>query len=370
MENSNFKIDSTDYPVYIRDDFSHLANSLKNLGLINRKFCIIVDINVADLYLEEIYNIIKEVSFEIYSFKFQGGEENKNYNVVLKAYELFLQNKLDRDSVVVALGGGIVGDIAGFVASTFMRGISFVQVPTTLLSQIDSSIGGKVGINFENKKNIIGSFYSPKLVYINVATLNSLPKKEFFSGLSEAIKHGLIMDKNYYNYIWHNKESIKKFDNNVLKNIVYGSCKIKLSVVTQDEREKNLRQILNFGHTVGHALESISKFNLSHGYAVSIGMTAEAYLSYLLNKISEKELNGIIKMFKYFHLPTYIEQAETISGKNTENIYNEMLLDKKVKNNVLNIAILKNIGNACVENNIYVDNIYKSINFIMIKNDE
>jgi len=358
---NGIKIDSAEYPIYITDDFSELAEYIRVLGLDNKKFCIITDIDTGSIYLESICDTVEKTSFESCVFTFKAGEENKNHNTVSNIYNFLLDNKFDRDSVIVALGGGIVGDVAGFVASTFMRGISFIQIPTTLVAQIDSSVGGKVGINFENKKNIIGSFYSPKLVYINAETLNTLPEEIFSAGLSEVVKHGLIMDKDYYRYLQINQEDIKKRDKNILKNVISGSCKIKLSIVKQDERENNIRQILNFGHTVGHAIEHVTNFKLSHGHAVAVGMVAEAYLSYHLNNLTKDELDDIIKTLKSFCLPTHITQHGDIINE----IYNAMLFDKKVKNNTLNIIMLNSIGCAYVENNISTQSIQKAISFVV-----
>ena len=212
-------------------------------------------------------------------------------------YEFLIKNHFDRNDILIALGGGVVGDLTGYTAATYMRGIDFIQIPTTLLSQVDSSIGGKTGVDLKSYKNMVGAFHHPKLVYINVKTLNSLPRREFSSGMAEIIKHGLIMDKEYFVWLNNNSNHIKSLDTKILVEMIYGSCFIKKTVVEEDPNEKGLRAILNFGHTIGHAIEKSKKFKLLHGECVSLGMVAALRISFDREQISYEQLSKAIKTY-------------------------------------------------------------------------
>ena len=202
--------------------------------------------------------------YDVCHYVFEAGENSKHLGTISDFYNFFVEEKLDRKSVVVALGGGVVGDMAGFAASTYMRGISFVQVPTTLLAQVDSSVGGKTGVDFNGNKNMIGAFYQPDFVFINSETLKTLPYREVAAGIAEAIKYGYIIDKDFLEYCVENKGSIKSLDNNALIEVIYKCCEAKAYVVSKDEKELGLRAILNFGHTFGHSVETLNNFKLLH----------------------------------------------------------------------------------------------------------
>ena len=205
-----------------------------------------------------------------------------------------LQHKLDRSSALIALGGGVIGDMTGFAASTYMRGISYIQVPTTLLAQVDSSVGGKTGVNHSLGKNMIGTFWQPGLVWIDVETLQTLPKREVLAGLAEVIKYGVIYDKGLFDFLETNRDMILNLDRNALTHIIKRSCKIKAEVVAKDERESGLRAILNYGHTIGHAIETVTGYtHFLHGEAVAIGMYREAMLSHLLGFIGKEQVMRI-----------------------------------------------------------------------------
>ena len=225
---------------------------------------------------------------------------------------------MDRKSVVVALGGGVVGDMAGFAASTYMRGISFVQVPTTLLAQVDSSVGGKTGVDFNGNKNMIGAFYQPDFVFINSETLKTLPYREVAAGIAEAIKYGYIIDKDFLEYCVENKGSIKSLDNNALIEVIYKCCEAKAYVVSKDEKELGLRAILNFGHTFGHSVETLNNFKLLHGECVAIGMVAALYYSMECGNTTKEDIENIEKTVNEViarHLPVtteFITQEEAV----------------------------------------------------------
>jgi 3-dehydroquinate synthase len=249
-----------------------------------------------------------------------------------------IECKLDRTSTLVALGGGVVGDMTGFAAATYMRGINFVQVPTTLLAQADSSVGGKTGVDYDGHKNIIGAFYQPKLVYINVNTLKTLTKRDVSAGLAETIKHGIIMDQEFFEYIDYNLPKIFNFDENTLQYIAKMNCSIKGKVVEQDEKEDDLRAILNFGHTIGHAIETVQKFELLHGECVSIGMVGAFRLAKYLELVTEDTISKIKSTLVKAGLPVEIK------GLDVDSVYNQMFYDKKVKDNNIKFVVPRRIG--------------------------
>ena len=242
--------------------------------------------------------------------------------------------------MLIALGGGVGGDLTGFAAATYLRGVDFVQVPTSLLSQVDSSIGGKTGVDFQSYKNMVGAFYMPKLVYINIRTLETLSEREFHSGLGEVIKHGLIRDKDYYAWIKENREAIARREPEVLAQMVEGSCKIKRAVVEEDPREQGIRALLNFGHTFGHSIEKLMDFSLTHGECVGIGCVLAAAMSRKRGYISEKEYEDIAEMFGYFDFPAVPEQLKP------EEIIRETRHDKKMEHGTIKFILLRAVGEA------------------------
>ena len=324
--------------IYFRDSYGDLAKTLKNAGLINRKICIVSDSNVAPLYLDTVKEALKGPP----SFVFKSGEAQKHLGTIEEMYKCFLANELDRRSVIVALGGGVVGDMAGFAAATYMRGISVVQLPTSLLAQVDAGVGGKTGVDFMGIKNLIGAFHQPNLVYMNLAALNTLPREEFISGMGEVIKHGLISDRAYYEYLIKNREDIKNAAPEAMREVVEGSCRIKAAVVAKDEKESGLREILNFGHCVGHAVESLSGYSIAHGKCVAIGMCAALRLS----NVSAEEFKTAVQLLEFFGLPTKIEKIDP------SEILAAMYKDKKTLSNTLRIVLLKEIGEATAGNTI------------------
>lgn len=268
------------------------------------------------------------------------GEENKSFTAVSKIWDDLLIGKCDRDSLIINFGGGLVCDLGGFAASTYMRGVRFIQIPTTLLSQVDASVGGKVGINHGGIKNLAGSFNQPEMVICNSEYLNSLPKKEFNSGMAEVIKHGLIKSVKYYDYV----KDLKHISKSDQAQIVYGSVEIKASVVSQDEHEKGLRKILNFGHTIGHAIESISQdtpLKYSHGEAIALGMVAEAKISHLQGKLSDSDFESIKMTLQKYQLP-----IKLASNFPASDIFTKILSDKKNSNNIIKWTLLNKIGQA------------------------
>ncbi|MCL1988449.1 MAG: 3-dehydroquinate synthase [Firmicutes bacterium] len=343
------------YPIYFRHSFDDICNAFSEVDLLNRKSIIVTDSNVAPIYLQTLKKAINTEN----AFIFTAGESQKHLGTISDMYTAFLNSKLDRRSVVVALGGGVVGDMAGFAAATFMRGISYVQVPTSLLAQVDSSVGGKTAIDFANVKNLVGAFCQPKLVYVNLSTLKTLPKQEFTSGMGEAVKHGIIGDKSYFDYLKNNVDDIKNLQPTALLQLVEGSCVTKSAVVAQDETEQGLREILNFGHCIGHAIESLSNYTLLHGCCVAIGMHAALFISHKLGNISQANFDDSLNLIKAYDLPT------TVFGYKKADILSTMYKDKKTLNDTLRIVLLKKMGSAYTDSNISEATIISAIGAIL-----
>lgn len=251
---------------------------------------------VFDLYGEGVLSALCQQGFSVVHLLIPDGEPSKTLHTVENIYTYLIAQKADRRSTLVALGGGVTGDIVGFVAATFLRGIPYVQLPTTLLSQVDSSVGGKTGVNHRLGKNMIGAFYQPHLVCIDTKTLTSLPEREFRSGLYEVIKYGLIYDRDFFDFVEKNLSGILNRQDSFLERIISRCCEIKAEVIAIDEREENLRRILNFGHTMGHALEAATEYErFKHGEAVAYGMLAAAHLSHREGLIDETALNRMCR---------------------------------------------------------------------------
>ena len=346
------------YPIVFNQSFDQLVDELKNNTSLAKQICLVTDENVDALYGELVENTLLGLGSQLVKYVFGPGEESKNLDTIKEIYNLCLDNHFDRQSLVVALGGGIVGDVAGFVASTYMRGIDFIQIPTSLLAQNDSSVGGKVGVNLHKHKNMIGAFYQPKLVYMNTEVLASLPAREFASGMSEVIKHGLIRDQSFYNYLIDHLDSIKDLDHDTIANMNYISCSIKGDVVSQDEKEGSIRKILNFGHTIGHAIETLSNFEYLHGEAVSLGMIAASHISLQRNLLKKEEFAKIVETLSLYDLPT------KLSAMLPEDIYNQLFYDKKVFNNKVVFILLDGIGSCIEVNNVSKEEILQSIGFL------
>lgn len=346
MDTFAVKTESKKYLICFADNFDSLAEKMKSDGLKKNKIMIVTDDTVAKLYLKEVKDILSVNYEDVSDFIFHHGEENKNLDSVGKMYEAFLAAKLDRKSVVVALGGGVTGDMAGFAAATYMRGLRLIQVPTTLLSQVDSSVGGKTGVDFLGNKNLIGAFCQPDLVYINLSTLKTLPEEHYVSGLAEAVKAGYIADSEYLRYISDNRETIRNKDKRVLETVIQGCCKIKATIVSQDEKENGIREILNFGHTFGHAMESVTGFSIAHGYGVALGMLCAMHLSVGLGSIAEKDLESAKELFISLGLPTKLGMTSLRREELVQKIYEQMFNDKKIENNTLRLVLLSRLGEA------------------------
>ena len=348
------------YDIELQQSFQELPEKLKALGYENRKVCIVTDSNVGKLYLEEIQALLEPMFSKCVSYTFEAGEASKNTDTVGKVYEHLILNSFDRKDLLVALGCGVVGDLTGFTAATYLRGIDFIQVPTTLLAQVDSSIGGKTGVDFMQYKNMVGAFYMPKLVYMNLSVLKTLPKRQIASGMGEIIKHGLIKEEAYFSYIVENSAKIQELDMEALEKLVYGSCEIKRKVVENDPKEQGERALLNFGHTLGHAIEKLSGFSLYHGECVALGMAGAGYISMKLGYITEEQLNMIEETIKSYDLPVRIENF----SHTPEEILATTKLDKKMGSRKVKFIVLKEIGNAVITKELTDAEILAGITYV------
>lgn len=331
------------YNIVIEQSFDKLAEEFDKLGVTGRKLCIVSDSNVAPLYAKHIEEQLLKTGNKVFTFVFEAGEANKNLDTVEDVYEFLIKNHFDRKDMLVALGGGVVGDLTGFTAATYLRGISFIQVPTSLLAQVDSSIGGKTGVDFRAYKNMVGAFYQPKLVYMNISVLKSLSDRLFNSGFGEIIKHGLIKDAAYYEWLRDNISNIKSRNSDALEQMIYVSCNIKREVVEKDPKEKGDRALLNYGHTLGHAIEKLMNFTLYHGECVTLGMIAALRISVNRGYISQKEYEDVLDMFKLYEFPV------TVSGINADDVVKVSKSDKKMDAGKIKFILLNSIGNAYID---------------------
>lgn len=312
------------------------------------KAALVSNPTVFALYGERVTDSIKKAGFDLEHVIIPDGEEYKNLDTLKRIYDELLKHGLDRKSALIALGGGVVGDITGFAAATYMRGISYIQIPTTLLAQVDSSVGGKTGVDHKLGKNMIGAFWQPGLVLIDPVTLKTLPKKQLLAGLAEVIKYGVIYDSELFGFLEANRERILSLDEKAITYIIRRSCEIKAVVVSKDERESGLRAILNYGHTIGHAIETATGYTrYLHGEAVAIGMHLEAKLSQLLKGIDERQVFRIKALIDSYGLPSEIPK-----DINRDDIISSMQLDKKAVAGKLKFILPESIGAVKIREDI------------------
>ncbi len=347
------------YDIVIERDFSKLSQKVSQLAISGRKLCIVTDSNVGKLYADSVKEELEKTGNTVYVFTFEAGEQNKNLNTVEDVYEFLINNKFDRKDMLVALGGGVVGDLTGFTAATYLRGIDFIQIPTSLLAQVDSSIGGKTGVDFRAYKNMVGAFHQPRLVYMNISVLNSLSDRLFNSGFGEIIKHGFIKDSEYYNWLVDNSECIKTRDYNALEQMIAVSCNIKRKVVELDPTEKGDRALLNFGHTLGHAIEKLKNFELYHGECVVLGMIAALDISRKRHLISDEEFDKAIDTFKKYDFPT------TVTGIDIEDVIKVSKNDKKMDAGKIKFILLGKIGTAYIDKTVTDDEMREALKLVV-----
>lgn len=357
MERLYVDLGERSYDIVFTDSFSDLGAETKKTGSPG-KILIVTDSNVAPLYADEVKKELQMSGAEVFVCVIPAGEENKNMDVILDICSSCIENGLDRRSMIAALGGGVVGDMAGFAAAIYMRGIKFIQIPTTLLAQSDSSVGGKTGVDFAGSKNILGAFHQPSLVYINVNTLKTLPGEQFISGMGEVIKHGIIRDRQFFDYIKNNTELIKSLDTDTFIRMSKINCSIKANVVMNDERENGLRAILNFGHTIGHAAESAFDFELTHGECVGLGMIAASHIAEGRGLITSEQLNEMISVLDGYGFRTKIKLPEYA------RIMEFMRNDKKKVSGKLKFVLPVSIGEVVQVTDVTEDEIISALEFI------
>ena len=328
------------YDIVWQYGFSELAECLAQSGLQPGKICIVTDTNVAPLYLEPVTDALKDSPAAVFSYIMPAGEQHKNLDTVRQLYTYLIEEHFERKDLLIALGGGVVGDLTGFTASTYLRGIDFIQVPTTLLAQVDSSVGGKTGVDFDQYKNMVGAFHQPRLVYMNLATLQTLPGDQFASGMAEIIKSALICDSVFFEWLEDHIKQIRDKDPDALTHMVRTCCAIKAQVVAEDPKETGRRAILNYGHTVGHAIEKLSNFRMLHGHCVALGMLAALSVDQKRGNILPSDFLRIQTLLAASSLPLYT------SGLDAEAVLKAMRSDKKMEAGRVKFILLHKIGNA------------------------
>ncbi|HJA93870.1 MAG TPA: 3-dehydroquinate synthase [Candidatus Eisenbergiella merdipullorum] len=346
------------YDIIFEKDFSHLAGELETLGFAERKLCIVTDSHVEPLYAAQVMEALEKGGMQAELFSFPAGEENKNLDTVRTLYTFLIERHFGRKDCLLALGGGVVGDLTGFAAATYLRGIDFIQIPTTLLAQVDSSIGGKTGVDFDGYKNMVGAFHMPRLVYMNLNTLATLEARQFYSGFAEAMKSALIANSKYYEWLVANMYEICDRDPDVLAELVHESCEIKRKIVENDPEEKGERALLNLGHTIGHAIEKAKDFSLTHGECVALGCVAAAFISWKKELLSMEEYYEIRDMFVPFNLPISVDELDP------QRILMLTKSDKKMENGRIRFVLLQKIGKAVLDLSVTDEQILAAVDEI------
>jgi len=339
------------YPIYIGEnllsDDKYILPHLKN-----NQVLVVSNETVAPLYLDSLKKSLKSIKPATIILK--DGEEYKNITTVNVIYDKLIDVKFDRDCTLIALGGGVIGDITGFVASTYMRGVSFIQIPTTLLSQVDSSVGGKTGVNHPKGKNMIGSFWQPECVLSDTNTLKTLNKKQISAGLAEIIKVAIIKDKQFFEKLYNNMDSILSLKQDLIQDVIYQSCKIKADIVAIDETEQGIRALLNLGHTFGHAIETILGYgNILHGEAVGAGIKLAAVYSNKYGKLKDNKKDMIVKILQMAQIPMGMDKNIKV-----DDYMDVMAVDKKTKNGKINLILINDIADVYIAQDVDKQNLH------------
>lgn len=357
MDNIRVKLGERSYDICIGSNILGEIGAKLKAFKTSPKIAIISNPAVFNLYGKKVFNSIRAAGFDVISVIIPDGEKYKDINTVQKIYGELLKHRLDRKSALIALGGGVIGDITGFVASTYMRGIDYIQIPTTLLAQVDSSVGGKTGVNHKLGKNMIGTFYQPKLVWIDIDTLKTLPKRELVAGLAEVVKYGVIWDTKFFKFLEDNRDKILSLDKKVLGHILKCSCTIKAGVVSKDEKESGLRAILNYGHTIGHAIETVTEYRkFLHGEGVAIGMHLEAKLAEIMGFLKIHDVLRIKALINSYGLP-----SEMPKNLNVNSLMSSMQLDKKAVAGELKFILPERIGKVRIQKGVEAKTILQAL---------
>lgn len=346
MKTVTVELGKRSYQILIASGLLNKTGSLlKELGTSNR-IIVITNPTVKGLCGDTLIHSLSQDGFETHVLEVADGEQYKSLDTAAGLYKSLSELYAERGTTIIALGGGVIGDLTGFVAATYQRGVPLIQLPTTLLAQVDSSIGGKVAVNHEQLKNNIGAFYHPKLVISDIGVLKTLTEADFYNGLAEVIKSAVIRDEEFFGFIEANADAIKARESGILEEIVYRSADIKASVVARDETDLGIRSILNFGHTIGHAIETVSHFNIAHGGAVAIGMVSAAAVSNKIGILSDDDFDRLKRLITKFSLPT------EISGQRSDEILQAMKHDKKVTGGRIRFVLPKAIGDVFITDKV------------------
>ena len=356
-------LNNNSYPIIIgKNLLNNTGAEIRKVAPKAKKFLLITDKNIPNSYIRSILSSIK--SKNKYLFTLSAGEKSKNMNFTNEIIKKLFKYNFNRDDCVIALGGGVIGDLSGFTSSIFKRGVSLVQIPTTLLAQVDSSIGGKTGINSSEGKNMNGTFYQPKLVLIDPTTLKSLPHRHLVAGYAEILKYSLIMNAKFFSWLEKNSHAIINLtDMNLVMYAIKESCRSKAIIVQKDEKEKNLRAILNFGHTFAHAFEAVKKYSndLIHGEAVLYGMMIASSLSVKMKMLSINDHQRIKHLYRRLNINYQIKNI--FNKKDVNKIFNYMKHDKKISGSKINLILLSKIGQA----KIFPSDLNKNIKPILVE---
>ena len=343
------------YPVIIGDSVLDLCYNIINRQGLYKNLFIVVDENVYDIYKKNITDAFSKSIKKIHFYRLRPGEHSKSFDGLTGILSELTEKKYGRDTLLISIGGGVTGDLAGFAASIYMRGIQLAHLPTSLLAAVDSAIGGKTGINFNNYKNILGSFYQPEFVLTDTKFISSLPKEEIKSGLGELIKYAFLTNESFFNYIYKNFDQIYSLDKKTLNKVIYESVLFKGSIISKDEFEGGLRKILNFGHTFAHAYESQGNYSMKHGEAVTIGIISALFLSCKKKLLSEKSLNHFLK------LPLRLRPNPGFTIKDYDSILKFMYGDKKNRAGEIRFILLSDIGKIITDMKAGESDIYYAI---------
>lgn len=365
MERLNIKTpDKRDYDIVFDRGFKDLRSELLKLSLNGRKALIVTDENVAKLYLKELIGVLNSAEIITDTHTIKPGEENKTQATVMGIVKVLIEKNYKRTDMVIALGGGVIGDISGYVSGIYHRGIIFIQIPTTLLSMVDSSVGGKNGVDYEGVKNVMGTFYNPSLVYMNLDTLKSLEERQFFNGFAEAMKSAIIKDSSYYEWLIENMYEIHDRQADVMEELVCRAVTIKKLVVEKDFYDiKGERALLNLGHTIGHAIESEKMGMLFHGECVALGIVGAAHISYKKELLTLEEYLEIRDMLVPFNLPITIDDIDM------ERVLNNITKDKKQDELGVFFILIKKIGKAVVNRDVTKQEIIDALEELKYSDD-
>ncbi len=355
MNKVKLSLENKSYDIFVGNSILKELPKKINSNKLKRNFFIVVDESVERFHKDYINAVISQLNGRAFVYILKSGENSKSYKELNKIYSALLENNFGRDSLLIGIGGGVTGDLSGYAAATYMRGIQLIHIPTTLLADVDSAIGGKTGINFETKKNIVGAFYQPKFVLIDSHFLNSLPEEEFKSGMGEIIKNAFLSGPDLFDYLSKNMKKIFLHDEKVIRKIISESVKIKASVVSQDERESGLRKILNLGHTFAHAIETDLNFRIKHGEAVVAGIICALFLSNKVGLLDKNQLD------KFLTLPLKINLPDSLKKLNIKRMYEAMKVDKKNRGDNIKFVLVSDLGKILIDVSASRKDVFESI---------